>query len=90
VVEASEKIYSELCDMGLDVLIDDRDERAGVKFNDADLLGIPVRITIGMRGVKEGIVELKMRFEKEIESIPIKEASSTIAGIVRDLYDSIK
>ena len=73
VAETAEKIYNELSELGLDVLLDDRDERAGVKFKDADLLGIPVRITVGSRGVKTGTVEVKERAETESALIPIEE-----------------
>ncbi|MDR3092791.1 MAG: proline--tRNA ligase, partial [Endomicrobium sp.] len=59
--ETTEKIYKELFSKGLDVLIDDRDERAGIKFKDADLIGIPYRITIGEKNLAEGNVELKAR-----------------------------
>ncbi len=54
VVETAERLYAELRDNGIDVLLDDRDERAGVKFNDADLLGIPIRVTVGVKGVQKG------------------------------------
>ena len=73
VAETAEKIYNDLSELGLDVLLDDRDERAGVKFKDADLLGIPVRITVGSRGVKTGTVEVKERAETESALIPIEE-----------------
>ena len=73
VAETAEKIYNDLSELGLDVLLDDRDERAGVKFKDADLLGIPVRITVGSRGVKTGTVEVKQRTETESALIPIEE-----------------
>lgn len=61
VTEVSERIYAELVEAGFEVLYDDRDERAGVKFNDADLLGIPLRLTVGNRGIKNGVAELKLR-----------------------------
>jgi prolyl-tRNA synthetase len=61
----AEKIYNTLQSAGISVLFDDRDERAGVKFNDADLIGYPVRITVGEKALKEGMVELKPRKEKE-------------------------
>ena len=61
VAEAADDIYQQLVEAGIDVLYDDRDERAGVKFNDADLIGLPVRLTVGGRGLKNGIVELKLR-----------------------------
>src|SRR5207237_1400642 len=59
--EAGEKLYRELVDAGLEVLLDDRDERAGVKFKDADLVGLPLRIAIGKKGLAEGKVEWKPR-----------------------------
>ena len=59
VTEVADRVYQQLQEAGLEVLYDDRDERAGVKFNDADLLGIPMRLTIGARGVKNGVAELK-------------------------------
>ena len=69
---------------GADVIIDDRDERPGVKFKDADLIGIPLRITIGGRGLKEGIVEMKWRSATEIQKIPLAEAETLIATAVRE------
>jgi len=65
---------------GADVLIDDRAERPGVKFKDADLIGIPLRVTIGSRGLKEGVVELKWRTAKEAAKIPLAEAEARIAA----------
>jgi len=64
--EAAEDIYHELLSGGFDVLLDDRDERAGIKFKDADLTGIPFRITIGTKFIKEGLLELKVRGTGEI------------------------
>ena len=60
-LEAAEELYGQLKAAGLDVLLDDRDERAGVKFNDADLIGIPIRLTVGSRGLANGQVEMKLR-----------------------------
>jgi len=57
----AEKIYDDLTQAGVEVLFDEREERPGVKFNDADLLGMPLRVTVGGRGVKEGVAELKER-----------------------------
>ncbi len=90
VVEAAETIYNALVDMNIDVLLDDRDDRAGVKFNDADLLGIPVRVTVGIKGVNNGQVELKLRAESESVDIPIHDAPAIIQGKIKDLYDSLK
>src|SRR5262249_43245143 len=61
VLAAAQKVYDELTAAGIEVLYDDRDERAGVKFKDADLIGIPFRIAVGKKGVAEGVVELKRR-----------------------------
>ena len=63
--KASEALYSELSSKGLSALYDDRDERAGVKFKDADLIGIPVRLTVSAKTLKEGSFEIKKRNEKE-------------------------
>jgi prolyl-tRNA synthetase len=90
VVEASEKIYKQLSKSGLDVLLDDRDLRAGVKFNDADLLGTPVRVTVGMRNLKNSEVEMKLRTEKESSRVPLQDALALIKQKVMELYDSIK
>jgi prolyl-tRNA synthetase len=69
---------------GADVLIDDRAERPGVKFKDADLIGIPLRVTIGGKGLKEGIVELKSRAQKDVAKIPLAEAAARIAAAVAE------
>jgi prolyl-tRNA synthetase len=90
VVKASEKIYTKLSESGLDLLLDDRDLRAGVKFNDADLLGTPVRVTVGMRNLKNSEVEMKLRTEKESSRVPLQDALSLIKQKVKELYDSIE
>jgi prolyl-tRNA synthetase len=90
VAETAEKIYADLLDHDIDVLLDDRDERAGVKFNDADLLGIPVRVTVGLRGVRNGQIEVKLRADSESIVVPIEHASATIIEKTKDLYDSLK
>ncbi|NOY98186.1 MAG: hypothetical protein GXP40_03140 [Chloroflexi bacterium] len=68
---AADELYESLQAAGLSVLYDDRDERAGVKFNDADLIGCPVRVTVGERGLKDGMVELKARTASERELAPL-------------------
>ncbi len=90
VVETAEKIYSELLEHNIDVLIDDRDERPGFKFNDADLLGIPVCVTVGLRGVNNGQVEVKLRTQPERILVPVSQASQVIREKVKALYDSVK
>ena len=69
---------------GADVLIDDRNERPGVKFKDADLIGIPLRLTIGGKGLKEGLIELKWRTSKDVTKVPVAEAETRIATAVRE------
>lgn len=90
VVEAAERLYKELSEAGRDVLLDDRDMRAGIKFKDADLLGTPVRVTVGIRNLKNGQVEMKVRSEAESIFIPLKDAPTLIVKKVKELYDSIK
>ncbi len=68
---------------GVRVLYDDRDERAGVKFADADLIGCPIRVTVGERGMKDGMVELKERTQSEITSVPFAETLSTIQSLTK-------
>jgi prolyl-tRNA synthetase len=63
--EAADELYELLVEAGLEVFYDDRDERPGVKFKDADLIGIPVRIVVGARGLAEGTVELSLRRDRE-------------------------
>ncbi|MCB9147635.1 MAG: proline--tRNA ligase [Caldilineaceae bacterium] len=78
VTAAAEQMYADLQAAGLEVLYDDRDERAGVKFNDADLLGIPLRLTVGGRGLKNGVVEMKVRRTGESSEIPLDQL---VAGV---------
>jgi prolyl-tRNA synthetase len=67
----AEEIYNHLIHAGISVLFDDRDERAGVRFNDADLIGCPIRVTVGEKALKEGMVELKLRKEKENQLVSV-------------------
>jgi prolyl-tRNA synthetase len=81
VKEATEKLEAELLAAGIEPLVDDRDVRPGVKFKDADLIGIPFRITVGARGLKDGIVEFKLRSESNpqaSEKLPLAEAGALI------------
>jgi prolyl-tRNA synthetase len=81
-VEAAERVANELGGAGVDVLIDDRDERPGVKFKDADLIGLPVRVTVGPRGLKAGKVEVKPRRAANAEEVPLAEAAARVAALV--------
>jgi prolyl-tRNA synthetase len=78
VAEATEKLYAELSAAGVDVLLDDRPERPGVMFADMDLIGIPHRLVIGERGLKDGLVEYKARRAEEAQNIPLAEATGFI------------
>lgn len=71
-VEVADKIYDELIEKGIEPLLDDRDERAGVKFNDMDLIGIPIRITIG-KALDNGQVEVKLRTENEVKLVALDD-----------------
>jgi prolyl-tRNA synthetase len=73
VVAAATRIYDGLRDAGIEVLYDDREERPGVKFKDADLVGIPYRIAVGKKGLAEGVVELKLRKGAEVRKVKLDE-----------------
>ena len=73
-MQIAEKIYQELMDKGVDAIIDDRDERAGIKFKDADMVGIPVRVTVGKFAVKENSVDIKIRKTGEVRKADVDEA----------------
>jgi prolyl-tRNA synthetase len=73
---AAENIYHALEENGVDVILDDRDERAGVKFKDADLIGIPYRVTIGPKRLAEGKAEIKNRRSGEVTVLPISEVAA--------------
>jgi prolyl-tRNA synthetase len=81
----AEEIYEALTAAGVEVLLDDRTERPGVKFKDADLLGIPVRITVGARGLKQGTVELKKRAESDSTDVPVDEAAKAAQAALEQL-----
>ena len=82
--EVAETLHDELAALGVEVLLDDRNERPGVKFKDADLLGIPLRVTLGARGLKEGQLELKARDAADNEMIPLEGAAAAIAARVKE------
>ena len=77
-VSLANKIAATAEAAGAEVLLDDREERPGVKFKDADLIGIPLRITIGGRGLKQGVIELKWRDQDEVRKIPVSDAVATV------------
>ena len=84
--ELAKKLAAVAEQAGADVIIDDREERPGVKFKDADLIGIPLRITIGGKGLQAGVIELKWRAKKEVIKVPVAEAAEHIATVVRDAF----
>ncbi len=88
VATAAEELYRQLLAAGVEVLFDDRDERPGSKFKDADLLGIPLRVTVGARGLKEGALELQQRRSGERSMLPLASAATELAALVRRALDA--
>ena len=85
VATVSRRLYQELTERSLEVLWDDRPLRAGVKFKDADLIGIPVRVTVGKRSLAQGNVEVKLRREREGRDVAVEEASQEVQALVESL-----
>ncbi|WP_296090132.1 proline--tRNA ligase [uncultured Treponema sp.] len=85
--EAADKIYDELLKAGVEVLLDDRDERPGVKFNDMDLIGFPVRITVGDKNLPN--VEIKMRSSEQAELVPLENTAAKASEIVKAEFDKL-
>jgi len=83
-MQAAAKIYQQLSDMGLEVVLDDRDERAGVKFKDADLIGIPIKVTIGPKALQENQVEVKKRWETAVARVEITSVADHVQTIVKE------
>jgi len=84
ITSAAESFYSRLRQEGLEVLLDDRDERPGIKFKDADLVGIPYRITIGKRFAQEGEVEIRNRKDGMTQGLPFAKAVTEVVEVVRE------
>jgi len=80
--ESAEQLYQELIDKEIEVLLDDREESPGVKFKDADLIGIPLRLTLGEKNLKKGLVEIKKRRTGEILLVKKEEVVSQIKEII--------
>jgi prolyl-tRNA synthetase len=78
VMEATEAIERQLVEAGVEVLTDDREQRPGVKFKDADLIGIPLRVVVGERGLKEGTIEVKWRTDAAAHHVPAATAGEAI------------
>ncbi|MGB6873499.1 MAG: proline--tRNA ligase [Dehalococcoidia bacterium] len=84
VLPTAEKIYQELQNEGIEVLFDDRDDSPGVKFNDADLLGIPLRLTLSPRTLQSQSVEAKWRTEKEAQLLPLENVAAEVKSLLRE------
>jgi prolyl-tRNA synthetase len=89
VAQVAENVYQQLLDEGIDVLLDDRELRGGVKFKDADLLGIPVQVTVGKKSVAEGNVEIKLRSESKRQKVSIEKAKDRVTELVNSLKEKL-
>ena len=87
--EAAESLYTTLKSNGIEVLCDDRDETPGVKFNDADLIGIPIRLTVSKRSLQQGGVELKFRQEPPVLLVPLDEVPQRVQAEIANLETAI-
>jgi prolyl-tRNA synthetase len=83
--QAADELYESLLSAGEDVFYDDRDERPGVKFKDADLVGFPIRVNVGGRALKEGKVEVVRRLDKSVRAVPLGEAAQAVRALRREL-----
>ncbi|MCK5069943.1 MAG: proline--tRNA ligase, partial [Desulfocapsa sp.] len=82
ITAAAEALYTELKEKGVDVLLDDRDERPGSKFKDADLLGIPLRVTVGKSFTKDGVLELRLRKNGAVEELEPNKVTARIVELI--------
>ncbi|MGH9317947.1 MAG: YbaK/EbsC family protein, partial [Thermoanaerobaculia bacterium] len=83
--EAADSLYAALTEAGLEVFYDDRDERPGVKFKDADLLGFPIRVNAGGRALKEGRIEIVARRDKSVRAVPRAEAVAAVRALREEM-----
>ncbi len=86
VMAAARKLYEDMEDSRDEVVLDDRNERAGIKFKDADLIGYPVRVTIGKKWQQSGCVEIKIRRSGVVEEVPLEEAKDKVLEILKTLH----
>jgi prolyl-tRNA synthetase len=82
--KVTDDLYQDLLKRGREVLLDDRDERPGVKFKDADLIGIPIRVTVGAKGLDKGCVEARWRHDGRTEEIPVEKAADRIEAMISE------
>ncbi|MGB6002972.1 MAG: His/Gly/Thr/Pro-type tRNA ligase C-terminal domain-containing protein, partial [Thermoanaerobaculia bacterium] len=85
VSRTADQIYDQLVEQGVDVFYDDRDERPGVKFKDADLIGIPIRVAVGAKSLAEGKVELSLRRDREKHLVTPAEAAARVRDLLAEL-----
>ena len=88
-LEAADHLYAELVSAGIEVLYDDREESPGVKFNDADLIGLPIRLTVSERSLKQGGVEYKRRDQAEKSILPRGETLARVKAEMDKLFTEI-
>ncbi len=89
VVAAADALYEKLNAAGVEVLYDDRPERPGVKFNDMDLIGFPVRVVVGKKGLSEGQVEISLRRDRERRMTPVSDALPAVLGLLDELRSEL-
>jgi prolyl-tRNA synthetase len=82
--EAADGLYEELQRTGVEVLLDDRDERPGVKFKDADLIGVPLRVTIGAKGLEKGRIELRRRLDGKTDEIAVAQSAQKLQSVLAE------
>lgn len=87
--DVADELYDRLRAAGLDLLYDDRDESPGVKFNDADLIGVPIRLTVGSRSLDQGGAELKVRQEEKRELVPLEDVEERVQEVKNALLEAI-
>ena len=89
-VQAAEEIYGALRAHGVDVLFDDRDERPGFKFKDADLIGLPIRLNVGGKSLARGVAELKLRSDGSMTEVPLADAVATVLAKVNEMRAALE
>lgn len=87
--KVTELLHDELEARGIEVLLDDREERAGVKFKDADLLGLPFRVTVGGKGLERGVIEVKSRRDKQGQDVALADAVEVVTRLVREELEAL-
>jgi prolyl-tRNA synthetase len=83
----AEQLYQELLSRRVEAVLDDRHERPGVKFNDADLYGFPLRLTLGKKTSESGLVELKQRESGEVRELPLNEAVGAVCALIQEMLE---